>query len=57
VPVTSGPPQDDSLNLIALVGPALLKRLVPVVIGVAGLALLSRFLWRRRRGPEQAETP
>jgi carbon monoxide dehydrogenase subunit G len=56
VPVTSAdaPPQD-SLNLVALVGPALLKRLVPVVVGVVGLAVLSRLLWRRRHGPQQAE--
>jgi uncharacterized protein len=49
------PAQDDSLNLVKLVGPALLKRLVPVILGAAGLALLSRLLWRRRRGPGQAE--
>jgi uncharacterized protein len=56
VPVvqTAEPAQDDSLNLVALVGPALLKRLVPVVVGVVGLAVLSRLFWRRRRGPEQA---
>jgi uncharacterized protein len=57
VPVTSttAPPQDDSLNLVKLVGPALLKRVVPVVVGAAGLALLSRFLWRlRHRRSEKA---
>ena len=44
------PPQthEDSLNLIKLVGPSLLKRVVPVVVGAAGLALLSRLLWRLR---------
>ncbi len=44
------PPQapEDSLNLIKLIGPSLLKRVVPVVVGVAGLALLSRLLWRLR---------
>ena len=47
---TSPPPQthEDSLNLIKLVGPSLLKRVVPVVVGAAGLALLSRLLWRLR---------
>ena len=51
----TAPAGEDSLNLVALVGPVLLRRLVPVVVGVAGLALLSRFLWRRRRAPQQAE--
>ena len=51
----AAPAGEDSLNLVSLVGPVLLRRLVPVVVGVAGLALLSRFLWRRRRGPQQAE--
>jgi uncharacterized protein len=51
---TSAPAQEDSLNLLKVVGPVLLKRLVPVAVGAAGLALLSRFFWRlRRRG--QAE--
>ena len=49
------PAQEDSLNLVKLVGPALFKRLVPVVLGAASLALLSRFLWRLRHRPEQAE--
>jgi len=51
----SAPAEEDSLNLVKLVGPALLKRLVPVVVGVAGLALLSRFFWRLRHRPERAE--
>jgi uncharacterized protein len=55
VAAASAPAQADSLNLVALVGPALLKRLVPVVVGAVGLAVLSRLFWRRRRGPEQAE--
>jgi uncharacterized protein len=57
VPVASAgavPAQQDSLNVVTLVGPALLKRLVPVVVGAVGLALLSRLLWRRRRRPQQA---
>ena len=51
----SAPAEEDSLNLVKLVGPAVLKRLVPVVLGAAALALLSRLVWRRRRGPGQAE--
>jgi carbon monoxide dehydrogenase subunit G len=43
---TTAPPpwhdEDDSLNLIRLVGPAILKRVVPVAIAVAGLVLLGR---------------
>ena len=42
------PAQEDSLNLVKLVGPVILKRLVPVAAGAAGLALLSRLLWRLR---------
>jgi carbon monoxide dehydrogenase subunit G len=45
---TSAPAQEDSLNLVKLVGPVLLKRLVPVVAGAAGVALLSRLFWRLR---------
>jgi len=58
VPVTTmtAPPpaqaQDDSLNLIRLVGPAILKRVIPVILAAAGIALLSGLLWRRRRRPE-----
>ena len=44
----SAPVQEDSLNLVKLVGPVLLKRLVPVVAGAAGVALLSRLFWRLR---------
>src|SRR5580700_4986102 len=45
---TSAPAQEDSLNLVKLAGPVILKRLVPVVVGAAGLALLTRLLWRLR---------
>jgi carbon monoxide dehydrogenase subunit G len=50
VATTAAPPpaqHDDSIDLIRLVGPALLKRVVPVVIILAGLALLARLLFRR----------
>jgi uncharacterized protein len=46
----SAPEPDNSLNLVKLVGPALLKRLVPVAAGAVVLAVLSRLFWRRRRG-------
>jgi uncharacterized protein len=52
---TSAPAQEDSLNLVKLVGPVILKRLVPVVIGAASLALLSRLVWRLRHRAGQAE--
>jgi uncharacterized protein len=52
---TSSPAQEDSLNLIKLAGPVVLKRLVPVVAGAAALALLSRLLWRLRHRAERAE--
>ena len=52
---TSAPAQEDSLNLVKLAGPVILKRLVPVVVGAAGLALLSRLLWRLRHRAERAE--
>ena len=52
---TSAPAPEDSLNLVKLVGPVLLKRLVPAVAGAAGLALLSRLLWRLRHRAERAE--
>ena len=50
----SAPPAQadaDSINLVKLVGPALLKRVVPVAVAVAGLALLARrfrHVFRRR---------
>jgi carbon monoxide dehydrogenase subunit G len=52
---TSAPAPEDSLNLVKLVGPVLLKRLVPAVAGAAGLALLSRLLWRLRHRAGRAE--
>jgi uncharacterized protein len=56
-PVASAtaPAQEDSLNLLKVAGPVILKRLVPVLVGAVGLALLSRLFWRRRRGAGQAE--
>jgi len=51
----AAPAQEDSLNLVTLVGPVVLKRLVPVVAGVAALALLGRIFWRlRHRQAEEA---
>jgi hypothetical protein len=52
---TSAPAQEDSLNLVKLVGPVLLKRLVPVAVGAAGLALLSRLFWRLRHRAGRTE--
>ena len=52
---TSAPAQDDSLNLVKLAGPAILKRLVPVAVGAAALVLLSRLLWRLRHRAGPAE--
>ena len=37
----------DSINLIKLAGPALLKRVIPVAVAAAVLALLGRRLFRR----------
>jgi hypothetical protein len=47
---TAAPPpaaSADSINLVKLVGPALLKRVIPVAVAAAGLALLGRWLFRR----------
>ncbi len=52
---TSAPAQEDSLNLVKLVGPVLLKRLVPVAAGAAALALLSRLVWRLRHRSARAQ--
>lgn len=48
VPVTAAETeQEDSLNLIKLVGPAVLKRALPV-LAAAGLAVVGGLIWRRR---------
>ena len=57
-PVTAAPPpapaKQDSINLVRLVGPAILKRVVPVAAIVAALALFGRRFWRLfRRGGRQ----
>src|SRR6266702_4192444 len=46
---TTQPPaaSADSINLVKLVGPALLKRVIPVAVVAAALALLGRRLFRR----------
>jgi carbon monoxide dehydrogenase subunit G len=46
---TAQPPaaSADSINLVKLVGPALLKRVIPVAVVAAALALLGRRLFRR----------
>jgi carbon monoxide dehydrogenase subunit G len=41
------PAQQDSLNLLKLVGPSILKRVLPVV-AAAGLAVAGGLIWRRR---------
>lgn len=47
--IVSAPAQDDSLNLLKLVGPSILKRVVPVAAVGAALALLTRRLRRASR--------
>ena len=48
VPVAAAEPeQEDSLNLIKLVGPAVLKRALPI-IAAAGVAVVGTLIWRRR---------
>jgi len=51
---SSAPAQENSLNLVKLAGPVLLKRVVPVAVGAAVLALLGRLFWRLRRRPGRA---
>jgi uncharacterized protein len=57
-PVTEAPPsppaKQDSINLVRLVGPAILKRVVPIAAIAAALALLGRRLFRRSRSAEKA---
>jgi hypothetical protein len=51
-PSAALPQQEDSLNLIKLVGGPLLKRVIPVAAGAALLALLGRqirHLFRRNK--------
>ncbi|HYB14188.1 MAG TPA: SRPBCC family protein [Streptosporangiaceae bacterium] len=52
VSTTTAPPpapsNEESLNLVKLVGPAILKRLIPVIAATA-IALLSLRIWRVRR--------
>jgi carbon monoxide dehydrogenase subunit G len=44
-------PNDDSINLVRLAGPSILKRVIPVVIGAAAMALVGwRFRHRSQRG-------
>ena len=48
---------EDSINLIRLVGPAVLKRVLPVVVGIVALALVSRrwrHLHQRGEGSQEA---
>jgi carbon monoxide dehydrogenase subunit G len=52
---SSAPAQENSLNLLKVAGPAILKRVVPVVVGAAALALLSGLVWRLRRRAGRAE--
>ena len=44
---TAEPAQQDSLNLLKLVGPSILKRAVPVIVAAAGVTV-GAILWRRR---------
>jgi uncharacterized protein len=53
VPVssTTAPPPEESLNLVKLVGPAMAKRAVPVIVAVL-ILLLSLRVMRRRQRPD-----
>jgi carbon monoxide dehydrogenase subunit G len=44
----------DSLNLVRLVGPAIAKRAVPVVLGAVAMAVLGRYFWRLRQRQDRA---
>ncbi|HEY6296762.1 MAG TPA: SRPBCC family protein [Streptosporangiaceae bacterium] len=47
--------KQESINLVRLVGPAILKRVVPVAAIAAALAVLGRRIWRRRaKGGDEA---
>jgi hypothetical protein len=46
---------DDSLNLVKLAGPAILKRAIPVAVAAVGAALLGRLLWRLLHPAERAD--
>ena len=53
----SAPPaqqNDDSINLVKLAGPAILKRVIPAAIAAAVLALLGRRLFRRGKHGQEA---
>ncbi|MGH3150591.1 MAG: hypothetical protein ACRDOB_07660, partial [Streptosporangiaceae bacterium] len=45
-PPATAPASDDSINLVRLVGPAILKRAVPAILAAAGLTLLGMRIWR-----------
>jgi carbon monoxide dehydrogenase subunit G len=50
-PAAAASPNEDSINLVRLVGPAILKRVVPVAVAVAAVALVARrFRHLLRRG-------
>jgi carbon monoxide dehydrogenase subunit G len=52
-PTPAAPAQDDSLNLVRLVAPAILKRVLPVAAIAAGVALLGRRIRRALRNNKQ----
>jgi uncharacterized protein len=49
VPAPAAPAQEDSLNLVRLVGPAILKRVLPIAAAAAAVALLGRRIRRAMR--------
>jgi uncharacterized protein len=51
VSTTTAPPPEESLNLVKLVGPAMAKRAVPVIVAVL-ILLLSLRVMRRRQRPD-----
>ena len=52
-PTSAAPAQEDSLNMVRLVAPAILKRVLPVAAIAAGLALLGRRIRRALRNNKQ----